>query len=110
MTEDKQQVVRLNDSLDSFAEQLVNDLKNDPYSYRMDILQISGIDDDEEFERLESLLIEKMPNLVITHHETDTPEDLSNQLKRIKNIFLNNMQPYFMDFSIPKQKVKKKDN
>lgn len=63
----------------------------------------------EEFKMLEYLLVEKMPNLVITHHDTDTTEDLSNQLKKVKDILERGMLPYFMDFSMPKQNVKKDD-
>lgn len=89
--------------LDMLADNLIIEFKKNPFSYKKDV--ISSIYTEEELNMFESLLISKMPNLVITHHDTDTEVDLSNQLKRIKDIYLNNMQPYFLDLSKPKNKV-----
>ncbi|MBP3766040.1 MAG: hypothetical protein J6G98_02535 [Bacilli bacterium] len=95
-------------NIEMIADELIRDIKNDPLSYRKDITSIEGLNTSEEYFMLEKYLMKKMPNLIITHHETDTPEDLSNQLKSIKNILLNNMQPYFIDFPNSKQNVKKR--
>ena len=112
--------------LEMLADKIIIDIKKDPFSYKNDIIDV--IYTEEDFKLFESILISKMPNLIcifkiwfcmywaltfcfiITHRETDTEEDLSNHLKRVKDIYLNNMQPYFVDFSIPKSKVKVKDN
>ena len=92
--------------LEMLADKIIIDIKKGPFSYKNDI--IDAIYTEEDFKLFESILISKMPNLIITHRDTDTEEDLSNHLKRVKDIYLNNMQPYFVDFSIPKNKVKVK--
>ena len=93
-------------SLEEIATIKANEIKKDPFSFRRDEY-INSLSDDELFQ-FEYLLEEKVPNLVITHRDTDTPEDLSKQLKKIKEIYLMGKQPCTIDFSKPK--VLTKDN
>ncbi len=96
--------------LEQLADVVISNIKNDPFTYRIGDIINDYSDDDIKI--LESILINKMPNLVIRHSGIDTSDDLSNQLIRVKNILLNNEHPYFIDFPNINQKVKKltKDN
>lgn len=94
--------------MEMLADKIILDIKQDPFSCANGIS--IGNYTEEEFEVFEDILLSKMPNLVIRHSDSDTSEDLSNQLKRVKDILLDGMQPYFIDFATSKNKVKTKDN
>ena len=91
--------------MEMLADKVVNDIKNNPFSYRDDI--VIGNYSEEQLNYFESLLTSKMPNLVIRHSDEETPEELSKLLTKVKNIFKNGEQPYFMYLPRLKDKVKK---
>ena len=96
--------------LELLADKMIIDIKQNPFSYKTNgILENYS---EEDIKLLESILMTKMPNLVIRHIDKDTSDDLSEQLKKLKNILLNNELPCFIDFSIMQHKVKTitKDN
>jgi len=61
---------------------------------------------------IEKMLRWRIPNIIITHSDTDNEEDIKKQIDRINYLLDNNIGPYFVDFSqIETDKVylKKKD-
>ena len=90
--------------MEIFANKIVVDIKKNPFSYRDDIV-ISNYTE-EQLLYFESLLTSKMPNLVIRHTNEETPEELSQLLTKVKEIFARGEQPYFMYLPKPNEKVK----
>ena len=53
---------------------------------------------------LEESLKQLIPNLLITHSETDTEEDKEKQTMILRSIYSNNMLPYYIDINIKQKK------
>ncbi len=83
-------------TLDEIAQIFIDDFMTDSLSFKTKI--ISNIDA-EGLEKLEKILLEKIPKLIITHSDTDTDDDIRMQLSRIEQIIDSGNYPYFIDFS-----------
>lgn len=92
-------------NLEVMANKIIEDIKKNPFLYNTDFISDYT---EEELKMFESILLSKMPNLVIRHSDTDTSKDVSKQLFRVRNILSNNMQPYFIDFPKRKKESKKR--
>lgn len=91
-------------SMDEMASIMASEIQEDPISFKRN-KYIDSLTD-EECAMFENMLQTKIPYLIITHHDTDTSEDLSLQLKKVREIYESGKQPYFIDFSKPKVLVK----
>ena len=84
---------------------IMDDVKkfNDKYPYMQQLKGyfVSG----ENLNELEFYLRQLLPNIVITHSLTDTEEDKINQEVTLRNIYSNNMLPYYIDINV-KQKMR----
>ena len=54
--------------------------------------------------QLEMVLNQIMPNLIITHSQTDTEVELEMQNEKLKFIYSINMYPYYLDLNVKKSK------
>ena len=54
---------------------------------------------EKDQDKIEALLLKMIPNLVITHFDTDTDYDMFNNLMKVRKIYDKGMEPYFIDFS-----------
>lgn len=93
------------DSIDKMADDIIVNIFDNQFSFMYG--DIFMIDDGNLQIRLEERLLERVPNLVITHHDVDSKEDYVKQIMRICEIYNQNMIPYFIDFS--KKSVLKKE-
>ena len=87
------------------ANRIFNQYKKDSAVFSFGTITVVG--DSIDFETLEQVLMDNIPNLVITHRDTDTFEDLKEQLKRLKEINSEGLYPHFIDFcNVDKEKTR----
>ena len=82
-------------TLEELVLNVVKDYKENPFLFRKRVIEISP----DEISDYEEMLMEKIPNLIITHQDTDTEEDIINQAMRINEMMDRGIAPYFIDIS-----------
>lgn len=92
-------------SIDEYVNYIANYIEENPYNFSLGTLEIYYDQNIENSQALlEEKLYERIPNLIITHSDTDTKEDYQKQLDKIHEIYFNQRYPYFIDFSNTKVK------
>lgn len=92
-------------TLDELAIYFVKEYEEGSHFYYKDY--IYNLNDDS-LAVLEGMLLQKIPNLIITHSDRDSDDDIRRQLVRIRAILDCGEMPYFIDFSREKKFVKRK--
>lgn len=101
---DDKLIERKFNSINELADDITRQYEENPFLFHKGIIRIMP-SDDNSLKELEDRLLKKIPNLIITHSDTDTSEDIAYQVERINQILDRNEAPYFIDFS--KRKVEK---
>ena len=93
-------------NLEELASKFVKEFEDDPLLFHKESFDIS-LDD---LEILEEMLLSRIPNLIITHSDSDTREDIERQVDRIMQILDSDEAPYFIDFSYKGKEYVKRIN
>ena len=77
-----------------------------PYEQRLKSYTL----DRKDLAQLELILPELIPNIIITHSQSDTQEEIEIQNNKLKNIYAHNMYPYYIDLNVKKKSLIKTKN
>lgn len=92
-------------TLDELAQAFVKNYEENPMLFHKSHIKNLS---EEDLKLLEEILLQRIPNLIITHADRDTDVEMRKQLDRIEEIFESGGAPYFIDFSYPKTFVRKR--
>ena len=90
-------------TLDELVKRFIKEYEEGPMLFHK--TNIENLSDDD-LTVLEGILLQKIPNLIITHSDRDSDDDIRKQLVRIRTILDNDEMPYFIDFSRKQEYVK----
>lgn len=91
-------------SIEEYVNEVVREYKENPLTFHQRKIKITSFKEDT-LAIIEKMLLERIPNLIITHSDTDTEEDIKRQIEKINRLLDDKVAPYFIDFS--NKKVKK---
>ena len=92
-------------TINELAQEFIKDYEDDSTLFHKS--RIKNLSEDD-LELLEEILLQRIPNLIITHADRDIRTNIRIQVERIKEILDSGEVPYFIDFSCSKTFVKKK--
>lgn len=85
-------------SIEEYVDEVVREYEKNPLTFHNKKIIITSFKKDA-LAIIEKNLLERIPNLIITHSDTDTEEDIKRQIEKINHLLDNNIAPYFIDFS-----------
>ena len=93
--------MQLRDNVQEIVGEIIIFNQEHPYEQKLKSYTLKQ----KDAQQLEEVLPQIIPNIIITHSQTDTQEDKQNQIYKIRSIYANNMYPYFIDLNIQTKKL-----
>ncbi len=93
--------MQLRDNVQDIIGEILIFNSEHPYEQRLQSYTLNKND----LIQLELLLNEFIPNIIITHSQTDTEEDILKQKEKLKDIYSHNMYPYYIDLNVKTKKL-----
>ena len=98
--------MQLRDNVQDIIGEILIFNSEHPYEQRLQSYTLNKND----LIQLEFILQELIPNIIITHSQSDTQEDIENQNNKLKNIYSRNMYPYYIDLNVKNKSLLKTKN
>ena len=95
--------MQLNDNVQDVLGEIIIYNQEHPYEQRLKSYTLKQND----LQQLETVLQVIIPNIIITHSQTDTEEDKVNQFNKLRSIYSMNMYPYYIDLNVRNKKLSK---
>ncbi len=95
--------MQLNDNVQDVIGEILIYNQEHPYEQRLKGYTLKQ----KDLIQLEMVLEQLIPNIIITHSQTDTDEDKVKQFVKLKSIYSNNMYPYYIDLNVKTKSLNK---